>query len=426
MRTLFPAIVLTLLGAQVQAADPPASGQPDAEAAQAGRVLPPKPWGSDADPGTHPWNPDVLHADVWPYEKPLQVPTDFCGPPGSFWLTAEFLYWGLKGQHLPPLVTTGPTGSGAVPGTAGVQTVLGGNTINPGPYYGGRFTAGVWIDNNYTWAFEGDYFFASDRSVKAEVASAGQPGSSDIARPYFNVLTGTIASSVLASANSSSGYLILNAPTEFQGADANFVWNLRRTHTYSIDLLTGFRYQDLGGDVTIATSSTALSGSTAGTLTAQFDQLAARNRYFGGQVGVRGTYRCHQLVLGITKTIGLGGNAEDINIVGFTSVTPAGGTPTPTGAGLLTGPGNIGYHTHATLSMVDELDLKVGWQICDYVQVFTGYTLILQTGVVRPTDLIDVAVNPTPAAGGPVRPAFVTRNSSFWAQALTVGLEIRY
>ena len=40
----------------------------------------------------------------------------------------------------------------------------------------------------------------------------------------------------------------MQAPTEFQGAEANFIWNLRRTHVYSVDVLAGFRYQDLGGD----------------------------------------------------------------------------------------------------------------------------------------------------------------------------------
>lgn len=426
MRTVFLATVLTLAAGELAlwAADPNTSNQTaDDESAQAGRVLPPKPYGSDADPNTHPWSPDVLHSDVFPYDKPLQVPTDFCGPPGSFWLTGEFLLWGLKGEHLPPLLTSGPTGSGAVPGVPGVQTVLGGNSINPGTFYGGRFTGGVWIDNDYTWAFEGGYFFVADQAVKAFISSAGQPGSPDLARPYLNALTGLPASYLVASAGAASGNMTLLAPTEFQGAEANFVWNLRRTHSYSIDALTGFRYQDLGGDLTLASNSTSLTGTTAGTTTTLFDQFSARNRFFGGQVGLRGEYRWHHLVLGLTEKIALGGNAEDFNIVGYTTTSPSG---TTTSGSLLTGPGNMGTHDHPTFSFVDELGVRMGWQICDYVQAFVGYTLILATDVIRPPELVDIAVNPSVSTGGPVRPALVTHDSNFWAQGLNVGLEIRY
>ena len=69
---------------------------------------------------------------------------------------------------------------------------------------------------------------------------------------------------------------------------------------------------------------------------------------------------------------------------------------------------------------------KLGWQICDYAQVFAGYDLIMATSVVRPGDLVDLSVNPTQSTGGPARPVFVVHDSTFWAQGLIVGLEIRY
>jgi len=410
-----------------RAADPSQPSTTDAESARAGRVFPPQPGTTDDDPGTHPWSPDVLHSDVWPYDKPLQVPTDFCGPPGSFWLTAEFLVWNIKGEHLPPLVTAGPTGSGAVPGTAGVRTIFGGDTAGPSPYYGGRFTGGIWIDNDYTWAFEGGYFFIADQAVKSYTASAGQAGSLDISRPYINALTGqpTATTPPLASAGSASGYVLAQAPTEFQGAEGNFVWNLRRTPRYSVDVLTGFRYQDLGGELVIASGTTPLTGAAAGTTTPLFDQFSARNRFFGGQIGLRGTYRWHQLVLECTKKIALGGNAEDIVIAG-TNFQVGPGVSTQSLGGLLTQPSNVGNHSHPTFSMVDELNLKTGWQICEYFQVFVGYNLIVETSVVRPADLVDFSVNTTQSTGGPARPAFVARDSNFWAQGLNVGFEIRY
>src|SRR5262249_34505258 len=66
----------------------------------------------DIDP--HPWNPDVLHANEWPYKKPLTIPSEFYGPPGEFWLRGEYYLWNLKGDHLPPLVSNGTLGQPGV------------------------------------------------------------------------------------------------------------------------------------------------------------------------------------------------------------------------------------------------------------------------------------------------------------------------
>lgn len=425
-RFAVPLLAVFLLGTAglLRADDPPTTGQP--AAARAGRMVPPQSEGPDTDLGTHPWSPDVLHSNVYPYKKPIQVPTNFCGPPGSFWLNAEFLLWTIKGEHLPPLLNVGPSGSGAVAGAPGVQTAVGGNTANPGPFYGGRFTAGVWIDNDYTWAFEGSYFFIADQSVEAQTASAGQPGSPDLGRPFFNPLTGQAAASPIASAGRAAGTFTMLAPTEFQGAEGNFIWNLHRNPVWSLDVLAGFRYQDLGGDLTIASNTTALAGPNAGTRTILFDQLSAHNHFYGGQVGARANYRWRQLVLGLTEKIALGGNMAAINTVGYNTQASPAGTVTQSAGGLLTQPSNLGSHSHSTFAAVNELDLKVGWQICDYLQMYAGYTLIAASAVVRPTDLVDLGVNPTQTLGGPARPAIVAHDSTFWAQGLTIGMEIRY
>src|SRR6266576_1328195 len=38
-----------------------------------------------------------------------------CGPPGRFWVSAEYLYWWTKGLHIPPLVTSG-SATDTIPG----------------------------------------------------------------------------------------------------------------------------------------------------------------------------------------------------------------------------------------------------------------------------------------------------------------------
>lgn len=407
MRTVLLGTVLGLLTAAAagRAADDPAP--PPAGPSPA--------VGGDID--HEPWNPPVPHANDWPYLKPLPMPTDYYGPPGEFWLRGEFFLWALKGDHPPPLATAGPAGSGAVPGQAGVVSLFGGSGPELNPYYGGRFTGGVWFESDYVVGFEGSYFFLADRAARFLDSSAGTPGAPDLGRPFLNVATGQPAAALVASAGVASGTVGARLTTEFQSAEGVLVCNVCRKPHLDVNAVAGFRYADLGGVLSVGSRTTSLA--TAATTTTA-DQLASRNHFYGGEVGARVDCRWHCLVLTLTEKLALGANTPDIVIAGGTVQTSATGTTTTTAGGLLTGPGNIGRHSDDTFALFNEFGIQAGWQISDCVQVYGGYTLVYDSSVVRPGGLVDVGVNAT------TRPAFAPRDTSFWAHGLNAGVEVRY
>jgi hypothetical protein len=363
---------------------------------------------------THPWNPDLHHANEWPYDEPLHIDAEYYGPPGDFWLRGEYLLWDLKGDRLPALVTTGPAASGGIPGQQGVETLFGGSRLDLDAFSGGRFTVGMWWESSYTCGFEGDYFFLGQRSGKFTAVSSGNPL---LARPFLNVLTGKPDAVLIASPGVASGAIFVSAPTELQGAEATFVYNVGRGPHFSADLLASFCYLELGGDLNLVTSSAA-----DGTQTTTLDQFTVHNHFYGGQLGGRLEYRWKSLRVMLTEKIALGARTADIDIEGSTSQI-TGGTVTKTASGLLAQPSNSGQHSDDTFAVVTETGIQAGWQMTDNVQLFAGYSFLYVSSVVRPGEIVDLGVNLNP---GGARPAFVHRETNFWAHGLNAGLEVRY
>ena len=94
-----------------------------------------------------------------------------CGPPGRFWVRDEYLgFWG-KGDQLPVLVTTSPTGT--LPATT---PVFGGNTVNGGYRSGNWIQAGMWLDCCRNWGVQADYFFLGQASTPLQRNFRRQPG----------------------------------------------------------------------------------------------------------------------------------------------------------------------------------------------------------------------------------------------------------
>ena len=73
-----------------------------------------------------------------------------CVPPGRFWVGVDYLLWGVRGDSLPPLVTTSPAGTAragaGVLSSPGTVTLFGDSTANSDWRSGGRVQAGFWLD----------------------------------------------------------------------------------------------------------------------------------------------------------------------------------------------------------------------------------------------------------------------------------------
>src|SRR5262249_26657073 len=92
---------------------------------------------------------------------PACCPHECWDPSSRFYARAEYLLWWTKGQHLPPLVTTGAPEDefpGAL-GQPGTITLFGDATVDDQIRSGFQFTAGYWLDSDQVLGLEASVFY---------------------------------------------------------------------------------------------------------------------------------------------------------------------------------------------------------------------------------------------------------------------------
>lgn len=375
-----------------------------------------------------------------------------------FYVRKEYLAWWLKGQNLPPLVTTSspllPEGNLGVlgPGTA----VLYGNSTQSAQQFNGlRLTAGYWLDPCGLWAVEASGFFLGGQSNHFSVNSMTTPV---IARPIQIQNLGNLESRELTATPGLSpdalfllrGGVNVDSSTQFWGAEANLRRVLCAGCNYRIDALAGFRYLDLRESLQITESVTTLKDFPepslnppvqvkAGDNFLSIDRFATRNQFYGGQVGLNGEYRWGRWLFGATAKVGLGVTQETLNIQGSTTLTQAAtGNKIVAPGGLYAQPSNIGQFSQSHFAVAPEVGLRVGYQVTDNINIFVGYSVLYLSNVIRPGDQIDRSIDVTqapfglgntvnlPPVTGVQHPTPLFRQTDFWAQGVNVGFEIRY
>lgn len=356
-----------------------------------------------------------------------------CGPPGRFWASAEFLYWWTKDQLVPPLVTANAGAPLATLGAAGTTVLFGGKDLAEDAHPGGRFTAGMWLNDCHTLGVEGSYFFLGSRSNSF---IAGNGGSPTLSRPFVDVLTGLQSAEAVTSPGVVSGTVRVNSTTRLQGAEGNLIGNIHCCCNSRLDWIAGFRYIELNEGIGVREDLTILPGNPipAGTTFVVQDQFDTRNRFYGGQIGLRGERWMGRWFANATTKIAFGETHEVVDVNGSTTITTPGAAPSIQRGGLLAQGTNIGSFSHDEFAVAPELNLNIGYQLGDHIRVFGGYTFLYLSNVVRPGDQIDLGVNTSqlpalPAPGslvGPARPALSLRDTDFWAHGLNLGVEFRY
>ena len=370
-----------------------------------------------------------------------------CGPPGRVWISAEYLLWWFKNDHIPPLVTLGTPESFGILGEPGTTVDFGGGAIEHPLHHGGRFTVGAWLNECQTKGIEADYFFLGRNTENFTTGSTGAPGTAVIARPFFDVFTGTPSSEIVAFPGVATGNINVAHRQSLQGAEVNGICNLcccgecddcGGYHGRRIDLLAGFRWLNLQEDLTIRENVTitdpALVGIFGFSHASVVDQFITQNNFYGGQIGLRGEWWRGRLFVNARGTLALGDTEQHVRISGSTVLTLPDGTVVTRPGGLLALPSNIGSFHHDDFSVVPELRINVGYQVTDHLRAFIGYTFLYWTEVVRPGEQVNLNVNSTQIPTslefgplvGPAQPSFSFHHSDFWAQGLNLGAEFRF
>jgi hypothetical protein len=381
-----------------------------------------------------------------------------CGPPGRFWLRGEYLVFWTSGTHLPRLVTQSPPNTpvnqAGVLGQPGTEVLFGDSTVNNQGRSGARVRGGFWLDCAKTWALEGDYFDLGGMSTNFTAAS-NPNGLPILARPFFDVnpvVAPPRQAAELVSFNAAgvpqvAGSVRVNAADYFQSAGMSIRHSLLCTEQCCIDadgedarrlrycgptcsrldLVAGYRYYRLNDNVTIHEQLEALN------IVALFDVLddfRARNDFHGAELGLSlQTYR-GPWSLEMLMAMALGNNHQTVEINGFTTAA-AGVNVQQSVGGAYALDSNIGNYFRNDFTIVPRLQLEAGYQLTSHLRAFAGYNLLYWGTVARAADQIDQNVDSArfPNSGRVPTlpyPAFGFHETSFWAQGINTGLELRY
>jgi Putative beta barrel porin-7 (BBP7) len=358
------------------------------------------------------------------------APTTDCGH--QFWFSAEYLWWKVKDQSLPPLVTTGPaTFPVGFLGNPGTVVLFGGSDHSQGTLNGVRLRAGMWLDDCRTIGLEGAFFCLPDQSNRTTFSSAQFPV---LTRPFTDINTGSPNSEFAAFPGIATGAISIENKTKFCGFALLGRCPVCVGCDYRLDVVGGGQYLDLREELTITESPNFAAGgpfpALAGTQFVATDSFKTRNQFVGAVIGLDGTYFMGPWSLNLAASVAFGNNHETIEIQGSQLATTAAGTTTVLPGSLLALPGaNTGKFTKNEFSVVPQVGINIGYQLTENIQIFGGYTCLYWSRVVRPGDQIDTVldVNRIPNFGtGPtatsVRPVVPFHQTDFWVQGVSVGV----
>ncbi len=352
---------------------------------------------------------------------------------------AEYLAWWVKGYPTPPLVTTGPAASNGILGTPGVSLLYGNQSVDPNFRNGVRLGGEYWFGACCPWAIDAHVFYLFQTGSMTNFSSFGDPL---LARPFFNVNNGANSAELVAFPGMFSGAANISSTTSLWGGDFNFrrkFWD--GTSTY-VDGLIGYRYLNLIDSLTIAESSTRLTPAVPNPADPSsfvvsggaIDRFRTTNQFNGGQIGTDMGFRVGNWTVDFRGLLGLGMTSTTIEVSGVQSVLRTDGTTLVSPGGLLALNSNIGHHYHEEFAVVPELNFNVGYDVCQHLRIFAGYSLLYWSSVLRPGDLINTNLdqnripnfpaNPTVVASPAPTVRFVDRD--FMAQGFNAGFLIKW
>ena len=371
-------------------------------------------------------------------------------PPGRFWARADYLMWCTSGMHVPALVTTSPTGTSiddaGVLGKSTTTILYGDATMGDSGRSGVRATLGMWLDCSHKWGVEFDYLTLGEWDSNFSASTADF---SILARPYYEVTggTGTQSRQLVSYPGTVTGTVNVNTTDYFQTAGVTFSRNLGSCDSSCntcddpcdpcavptlfgsrTDLLVGFRYYGLNDSVRIGEDLSLVQ--PASTISVR-DNFAAKNEFYGSEVGLKTTVYRGRWSLAISPKLAMGANHETVTIDGSTVVT-SGGSTVRYNNGVLATSTNSGTYQRDTFAVIPQLNLEVGYQLTSCWRAFVGYNVLYWGDVVRSGDSIDLTVDSknVPSGGnttgGLPFPAYSGNTTAFWAQGINIGSEFRF
>jgi len=366
-------------------------------------------------------------------EEPLAFPMpQVCGPCGRFWAELDGLVWWVGGDKPPPLLTTSPTGTAqnqaGVLGASGTSVLAGGREFNDDARAGFRLNVGYWLDPLQTVGIQAGGFWLENNNSSTAFASNG---STILARPFLNVLTGTQGAELIAFPGFNSGSAIVSAHSSLGGWDVAWRENGCCFYNGRIDALLGYRQLRLADQLGVLENVTSLAaGLPVGTQLVRLDRFDTATEFYGADFGFSGEFRYRGWDFEGLAKMAVGWNASHVNINGATLETMPGKPPMPFAGGLLALPSNIGLYRNGEATLIPEFGVNVAYDLNDHWRVRGGYSFLYWDHVDRPGQQVDTSINPNlvpPAnGGGPARPLPTHEETDLFVHGMNFGVEVRY
>jgi hypothetical protein len=360
----------------------------------------------------------------------FSVASSFAETGERFSLSGEALVWWIKDSPAPPpLVSTGLIGA---PGTA---VILGGKERGTGEQPGFRLTTAYRPDERR--GIEASFFYLSPQSAARSAGSSGESGSQNLFIPFFDVTIPGENVTNLSDEERFSGQAVEKLSARFLGAELNGVMTVASSAAGRVELLGGFRHLNLSEAFSFRTNSPDLAEGRVNIFETK-DEFDTKNRFYGGQAGVRARHGIGRWSLEGSAKLALGAMVQSVEIDGFllTNEFNGGGEPESFPGGYFAQPTNMGRRSRTVFAAVPEVKLNLAYDLTRRLTIFLGYTFLYAHNMVRPGTQIDRGINPTQNASftgtmpsllvGPARPKFSFRSSSFWAQGVNLGLTYRF
>jgi Putative beta barrel porin-7 (BBP7) len=346
-------------------------------------------------------------------------------------VSADYLYWFLRSEAVPPLLTTGPASSTATIGQPGTQLVYGDDRLesrHDDRYVGVRFGLDWWLDDARTFALHGSAFFLERDSSNYTIPWQSAPV---ISRPYIDATTGAYQSAVVAGPAPGIGQLAgsvnVYSRIELFGQDLGGLAILSRGDGWSVGGILGTKFLQMRERLDITATSRLLPDET--TLFGTTDHFHTFDHFYGAQAGLIGELRLvDRLTLRLQGTFGLGADDQEIRTYGDQVYqTPL--VRTTKNYGLYVLPSNTGNFERVDFDTVSEASLSLVWNVSRHVTMHLGYSLLVWTNPVRPGDQItpiNLSQGSPSGLVGPPQPQIPWKTDLLLVHGANVGLEFRW
>jgi hypothetical protein len=372
-----------------------------------------------------------------PYGSGAPVIVPPCDHAPTVWFQTDLLLWWVKSGPLNvPLVTTG-SASDAIPGAIGqpnTQVLHGGNGLNYGTFAGARFDIGAWLDAKDRFGIDAGLFLIGENTTGFR-AFSDLNGLPLLAVPFVNAQTGRHDQVPVAGPDTFAGGAIVRSSSRMWGTNLDGLFNVYRGGGVQVTLVGGFEFLHLREDLNLSTPDVDISdGRNNGVVFNTFDDFKTVNDFYGGRIGARVNYRWRFVTVDLLAAVGLGGTHQSLAVDGFNSSLDAQSfTPAVGPGGIFAQPTNMGHTSGWDFTVVPQAQLKLGFDVWHNVRFILAYDFLYWSSVVRPgaqvNGVLNLSQNSLLGGGslvGLAQPAPLFNRSDFFAQGLSLGLELRW